>query len=245
MDWIPAVDILKVDYGFDFDIDSVKALTACCRRHNSRKAIKHMKMLLEHCVDLDAIDEYGPYALRYEKPPAFEMLTKNGAWLEAKTSEGETILRVAVKWTHAVATVLLLANAGIMQLDLDAPDYNRKTAFNVLRLRAADTDIWCLTVFPCFSFERGTLEIEDHTRIIEAFERLFQEIQEHQGVPLTDRYPALHITALGEQRAAEPVEDIDPVSSGHTVHEATDGHESSTVQDSTESHCAPPGAWPE
>lgn len=247
MDWKPGVDRLLIDYGFDLNIGGYNGITdlmACCRRGSSRKVTERIVMLLEHGVDTEVTDNDGQtaihHALRNDNLPAFEMLIKYGARLDARTVEGETILHMAVQWIDEVAMVHALFKAGIMRLDLDAPRHDGKTAFHILRCRAAGVGGW-YTKFP----PRDRFHIEVHNQVIRAFESLFQRIQEHQGVPLESRYPALPIAPLLEPKFAEPVEDIYPASSGHAVHEATDGDDISTNQDSTEPICAPPGAWPD
>ena len=245
--WKPAVDGLLIDYGFDLNIGGYNGITdlmACCRRRSSPMVTKRIKMLLEHGVDFEVTDNDGQtaihHALRNDNLPALEMLLKYGARLDARTAEGETILHMAVKWIDELAMVYALSKAGIMRLDLDAPRHDGKIAFHILRCRANGAGGW-YTKFP----PRDGFNIEVHIQIIRAFESLFQEIQEHQVVPLKDRYPALPIAALGEQKAAEPVEETYPASSDHAIHEATDGTDIPTNQDSTEPICAPPGAWPE
>ena len=247
VDWKPGVDRLLIDYGFDLNIGGYNGITdlmACCRRRSSPKVTERIKMLLEYGVDFEVTDNNGQtaihHALRNDNLPALEMLIKYGARLDARTAEGETILHMAVKWIDELAMVHALSKAGIMRLDLDAPRHDGKIAFHILRCRAAGKGGW-YTKFP----PRDRFNIEVHIQIIRAFESLFQEIQEHQGVPLKDRYPALPIAALSEQRAAKPVEETYPASSDHTIHEATDGDEFPTNQDSAEPICAPPGAWPE
>ena len=246
----PAMDKLLINYGFNFNpgvSNGFTTLMACCRGDTSRNGIKRMKLLLGHGIDPEVTDRDGQTAIHHAlcngNVPAFETLIKYGARLDARTSKGETVLHVAVERTREVAMVHALSKAGIMQLDLDARRDDGETAFNVLRRRAPQTEIHY-----CNSFPRTTKEeyhIEVHIPIIRAFEALFQEIQEHQGVPLEDRYPALHITAPGEQRAAEPVEDTYPASFDHAIHEATDRDDIAANHDSNESICAPPGAWPE
>ena len=247
VDWKPAVHRLLIDYGFDLNLGGYNGITdlmACCRRRSSLKVTKRIEMLLEHGVDLEVTDNDGQtaihHALRNDNLPAFEMLIKYGARLDARTAEGETILHMAVKWIDEVAMVHALSKAGTMRLDLDAPRHDGKIAFQILRCRAAGAGGW-YTKFP----PRDSSYVEVHIRVIRAFETLFQEIQEHQGVPLEDRYPALPIAPLLEPKAAEPVEDTYPDSSSHRVHQAADGDDISTNQDSTEPTCAPPGAWPE
>ena len=247
VDWKPGVGRLLMDYGYDLNIgwyNGITDLMACCRRRSSPTVTQRIKTLLEHGVDTEVTDNDGltaiHHALRNDNLPAFEMLIKHGARLDPRTAEGETILHMAVKWIDEVAMIHALSKPGIMQLDLDAPRHDGKTAFHILRCRAAGAGGW-YTKFP----PRDRFHIELHSRIIRAFESLFRHIQEHQGVPLENRYPALLIAALGEQRSAELVEDLYPASSSHAVHEATDGDDIPTNQDSTEPVCAPPGAWPE
>ena len=249
VDCEPEVDKLLIDYEFNFntrDSTGGTALMACCRRLGSHDRIKRMKSLLERGVDLGITDNNGQTAIHHalynDNLRAFEMLTKYGARLGARTFRGETVLHIAVKSTKQVAMVRALSSADIMQLDLDAPRDDGKIAFNVLRDRAAGKRIDCQRI-DCPRFPPRLPQ--DHVQIIRAFEALFQEIQEHQGVPLEDRYPALHIAAPGERRAAEPVENTYPASSDHTIHEVSDEDDIPADPDSNEPICAPPGAWPE
>ena len=246
VDWKPAVDRLLIDYGFDLNIGGYNGITdlmACCRRRSSPKVTKRIEMLLEHRVDFEVTDNDGQtaihHALRNDNLPAFEMLIKYGARLDVRTAEGETILHMAVKWIDEVPMVHALSKAGIMQLDLNAPRHDGKTAFQILRCRAAGAGGW-YTKFP----PRDSSHVEVHIQVIRAFESLFQEIQEYQGIPLKDRYPALPIAALGEQRAAETVEDNYPALSTHAIDEVLDGDDVPPNCGSNEPICAPPGAWP-
>ena len=249
MDCKPEVDRLLIDHGFNFNIrgyDGVTALMACCNNDSSHHRTKRMKSLLERGVDPEITDKYGQtaihHALRNDNLRAFELLTEYGARLDARTSKGETVLHMAVERTTGVAMVHALSKAGIMQLDLNARRDDGKIAFNVLRRRAAETEsnYW---KFPIRTTEDES-HIEVHVQIIRAFESLFQQIQKHQGVPLEDRYPALPIAVLGDEIAAEPVEDTYPASSGHAIHEVSDEDDSPANQDSNEPICTPPGAWP-
>ena len=247
VDWKPGVDRLLIDYGFDLNIGRYNGITdlmACCRRRSSRKVTQRIEMLLEHGVDPEVTDNDGRtaihHALRNDNLPAFEMLIKYGARLDARTAEGETILHMAVEWIDEVAMVHALFKARIMRLDLNARRHDGKTAFHILRCRVAGPGGWYMKFPP-----RDRFNVEVHIRIIRAFETLFQEIQEYQGVPLEDRYPALSIAPFLEPKATEPVGDTYPASSGHAVHEATNGDDIPMKQDPTEPICAPPGAWPE
>ncbi len=247
-DYNPTMDKLLINYGLDFntrDSNGITALMVCCRGDTSRNRIKRMKLLLEHGIDPEVTDWDGQtaihHALRNGNVPAFETLIKYEARLDARASKGETVLHMAVERTREVAMVHALSKAGIMQLDLDARRDNGETAFNVLRRRAAMTESQYSAFLPWTRKEKFHI----HIPIIRAFEALFQKIQEHQGVPLEDRYPALHIAAPGEQRATEPVEDTYPASSDHAIHEATDRDDIPANHDSNEPICAPPGAWPE
>ena len=249
-DYKPAMDKLLIDYGFDFNtavFDGITALMACCFRGSSRGGTKRMKSLLEHGVDPEIKDQYGRraihYALHNDKVPAFEMLIKYGARLDARTSKGETVLHMAVEGTSEVAMVHALSKAGIMQLDLDARRHDGKIAFDVLRRRAASTEGF-LCKYPS-RLGMHKKHIECHVQIIRAFESLFQEIQEHQGVPLEERYPPLPIAALGEVITTEPAEDTYSASTVHGIYEVSDEYEIPTNHDSNEPICAPPGAWPE
>ena len=249
VDCKPEVDRLLIDHGFNFNIrgyDGVTALMACCNNDSSHHRTKRMKSLLERGVDPEITDKYGQtaihHALRNDNLRAFELLTVYGARLDARTSKGETVLHMAVERTRGVAMVHALSKAGIMQLDLDARRNDGKIAFNVLRRRAAETEsnYW---KFPIRTTEDES-HIEVHVQIIRAFESLFQQIQKHQGVPLEDRYPALPIAALGDEIAAELVEDTYPASSGHAIHAASDEDDIPGNPDPTEPICTPPGAWP-
>ncbi len=151
----PAVDRLLIDYGFDFNnggFDGVTALMACCRRHSSRWGTKRMKFLLQHAVDPEVTDNYGRTAIHHTlyngNLSAFEMLIKYGARLDARTSKGETVLHIAVKWTREVAMIRALSKPGIMQLDLNAPQHNGLIAFDVLSFRAAKSESYPMKSFP-------------------------------------------------------------------------------------------------
>ena len=262
----PAMDRLLIDYGFDFNTrftDGLTTLMACCRGDISPNRINRMKFLLEHGIAPEITDSYGQtaihHALHNDNLRAFELLTEYGARLNARTSNGENVLHMAAERTSVVAMVHALSKAGIMQLDLDARRYGGETAFDVLRRRAAETEgfYW---KFPPRTTEHGS-HIEVHVQIIRAFESLFQEIQEHQGVPLEDRYPPLPIAVLGELTAAESAEDTYSFSSEHAIYESdedsyptwsddasygtSDEDDIPANPDSTEPICAPPGAWPE
>ena len=243
-DYKPTMDKLLINYGYDFntrDSNGITALMVCCRGNIPRYGIKRMKTLLEHGIDPEVTDLHGQTAIHQslsdDNVPAFEMLIKYGARLDARTSKGETVLHMAVERTREVAMVHALSKAGIMQLDLDARRHDGKIAFDVLRRRAAETKskhFWTTE-------EKYAIAIT----IIRAFESLFQQIQEHQGVPLEDRYPALPIAALGEKIAAEPAEDTYIALSDHGIYELLDEDESPANHDSNEPIYAPPGAWPE
>ena len=243
---ISEMDRLLIDYGFDFSAgvtQGITALMACCRWKSARGGIKRMKCLLEHGIDPEIKDHYGQtaihHALRNNNVPAFETLIKHGACLDARTSKGETALHIAVRWTGKVAMVHALSKAGIMQLGLDVQQCDGKTAFDVLK-RRAEGYYW--GNHSRTSREKYHLKV--HIPIIRAFEALFQEIQEHQGVPLEDRYPALHIAALGKVIAAEQFGDTYSGSSEQGIYEVSeDDHP--TNHNSNEPTCAPPGAWPE
>ena len=250
VDCKPEVDSLLIDHGFNFNIrgsDGVTALMACCNNDRSHDRTKRMKSLLERGVDPEITDKYGQtaihHALRNDNLRAFELLTEYGARLDARTSKGETVLHMTVERTTGVAMVHALSKAGIMQLDLNARRDDGKIAFNVLRRRAAETESFYWKFPPRTTVDEFDIEVD--VQIIRAFESLFQQIQEHQGVPLEDRYPALPIAALGDEIAAEPVEDTYPASSGRAIHEVSDEDDSPANQDSNEPICAPPGAWPE
>ena len=249
-DYKPAMDKLLIDYGFNFNTavsNGLTALMACCHRDNSHKGIERMKSLLEHGVDPEVTDWKGQtaihHALHHDNVPALEMLIKYGARLDAKTSEGETVLHMAVEWTREVAMVHALSKAGIMQLDLDAPRNDGEIAFNLLRRRAVKLEYYYTKCPPRTTWDE--LHMESDIQLIRSFESLFQQIQAHQGVPLEDRYPALPIAALGEEMAAEPVEDTYPASSDHGIYEVSDEDEIPANHHPNEPICAPPGAWPE
>ena len=248
-DYEPAMDKLLIAYGFDFNTavsDGFTALMACCFQGSSRNATKRMEFLLEHGVDPEVTDLYGQkaihYAVRNDNVFAFETLIKYGARLDVRTPKGETVLHMAVEWTRKVAMVHAFSK-GILQLDLDAPRHDGKTAFNVLRRRAAETESYDRDFTPRTAAEE--YHIGFHVRIIRAFESLFQKIQAHQGVPLEDRYPAVPIAALGEEVAVEPVEDTDSASSHHAIYEVSEGDGIPANHHPNEPICAPPGAWPE
>ena len=246
------MDNYLTDYAFDFKIgapDGITVLMSLCRRPSSPKVAKQMTALLKHGVDLEVTDDYGQTAIHHtlysDNLLALEMLIEYGVRLGARTSKGETVLHMAARMTERVAMVRALSNAGIMQLDLNAPlCYRGDTAFDVLKRRAAETKPFCWDWdFP--QSPENKVHAENQIQVIRALETLFQEIQEHQGVPLKDRYPALHIAAPGEPRTAEPVDDACPASSDHAVHGATDVNDIPANRDSIKSICAPPGAWPE
>lgn len=251
----PAMDRLLVDNGFDFNTGishGITALMACSRRDcwdGSCGGIKRMKRLLEYGVDLEIRDQYGRTAIHHAlyngNVRAFELLTDHGARLDARTSEGTSILHIAVRWTRRVAMVHALSKAGIMQLDLNARQDNGETAFNVLK-RRAEGYYWGAHYWEAPSLTTSEkFHPEVHIPIIRVFESLFQEIQEYQGVPLEDRYPTLSITAPGEEIAAEPVGDTYSVSSDDAIYEASDEDDTNKDHDLNEPVCAPPGAWPE
>ena len=205
------MDRLLIDYGFDFSArvtQGITALMACCHWRSAHGGIKRMKCLLEHGIDPEIKDQYGQtaihHALRNHNVGAFEMLIKYGACLDARTSKGETILHMAVEHIKEVAMVHALSKAGIMQLDLDAARDDGEIAFNLLRRRAAESRF-------CYRIRLPRLKVDEsyiglHVPTIQAFESLFQEIQEHQGVPLEDRYPPLAFAPPGEVIAAEPAD---------------------------------------
>ena len=248
----PAMDRLLVDYGFDFNTRipfGLTALMACCRCDSAGHGIKRMKYLLEHGIDPEVTDDYGRqaihHALRNDDVRAFELLTEYGASLDARTSKGKSILHIAVRWTRRVAIVHALSKAGIMQLDLNARQDNGETAFGILK-RRAEGYYWGAHYWEAPSLTTSEkFHLEVHIPIIRAFEALFQEIQEHQGVPLEDRYPALHIAALGKVIAAEQFGDTYSGSSEHGIYEVSGEDDHPTNHNSNEPTCAPPGAWPE
>ena len=249
----PAMDSLLIEYGFDFNTGvshGLTALMACCRWDQwdgSCGRIERIKHLLENGVDPEIKDQYGRTAIHHalynDNVGAFELLTEYGARLDARTPQGETVLHMAVQQTRRVAIVHALFKAGIMQLDLDAPRHDGRIAFNVLRCRAAETESSYWNRLPRTKVDESYLGL--HVQIIRAFESLFQQIQEHQGVTLEDRYPPLPIAALGEATGAESVEDTFSASSVHGTYEVSDKDDVSANHDSNEPNCAPPGAWPE
>ena len=249
----PAMDRLLIDYGFDFNTEvshGLTALMACCRwdsLDSSHSRLKRIESLLEYGVDPEIKDQYGRTAIHHalcnENVGAFELLTEYGARLDARTYQGETVLHMAVQRTRRVAIVHALFKAAIMRLDLDAPRHDGRIAFNVLRCRAAKTESSFWNRLPRTKVDESHIEL--HVEIIRAFESLFQQIQEHQGVPIRDRYPPLLIAALGEVIAAEPAEYTYSVSSNHGILEVSDEDGVSANHDSNEPMCAPPGAWPE
>lgn len=251
--YTPAMDRLLINYGFDFNTGvshGLTALMACCRWDDwdgSRGRIKRMKSLLEYGVDPEIKDQYGRTAIHHalynDNLCAFVLLTEYGARLDARTSKGETVLHMAVQRVRKVDIVHALSKPGVMQLDLDAPGHDGKTAFNVLRHRAAKPEGSSWDVSPMPTIYKSF--IERHVQIIRAFESLFQQIQEHQGISLEERYPPLTVAVLGEVTAAESAEDTHSASSGHGIYEGSDEVDSPANHNSNEPICVPPGAWPE
>ena len=245
----PAMHRLLIDYGFDLntgDSDGITALMACCRWAPFRNRVKGLEWLLEYGVDTEVTDKDGQTAIHHalldDSLLQFKMLTKYGARLDARTSKGETVLHMAVQRTRTVEMVCSLFEAGIMHLDLDARLHG-KTAFDFLRLRAQSDWPWVFD--PPYGSHMPPFKKGDHVRIIRAFESLFQQIQEHQGVPLEDRYPPLPIAALGEVIAAESVQDTYSTSPDDASDATSDEDDTPADQESNEPICTPPGAWPE
>ena len=264
-----AMDRLLVNCGFDFNTGishGLTALMACSRRDcwdGSCGGIKRMKRLLECGVDLEIRDHSGwtaiHHALYNDNIRAVELLTEYGARLDARTSNGETVLHMVVQRTTEVVVVHALRKPSILQLDLDAPRHDGKTAFNLLRRRAAKIGSSDWNCLPWTKMDKSYIGL--HLEVIRALGSLFFDIQTCQDVPLEDRYRDLPIAALRQVTVAETAEDIYSSSSDHGIYESdgdtyptwsddasnatSDEDEFPTNHNSNETICAPPGAWPE
>ena len=161
-----------------------------------------MRLLLEHGADTEVgEDSTGYTALHNAAEPrtvwALKLLVQYGAKLDARTNQGETILHIAASNAEDLSIAQALSQADVSGLDLDARNVDGNTAHDLLRERAQQKLVWDGWRFRVWVNGRCIFvhSTEDHIAVIRALETLFHNIQDHQGVPVQERRPALRIAA--------------------------------------------------
>ena len=227
-----AVDELLILHGFDFGVPGPSGITAlmCCFRqfyYQDYQATR-MMLLLERGVDTEVAEDSTGYtalhnAVESRTVWAFKLPVQYGARLDARTSQGEKILHIAASNAEGLSIAQTLSQADVSGLDLDARNIDGNTAHDLLRERAQQKLLWDEWRFRLWVNGRCIFvhSTEDHIAAIRALETFFHNIQDHQGVPIQERCPALRIAA---------------------EHDDDDIDEDDSIEEPVG---ALPGAWPE